>query len=158
MARLGKGLALAITAALLAPGAARTQQPGAAPSEPPEATTTDSTFDMTPAIAAAQSWLGSVDAGRYAESWEASAELFKQTIERPRWEATIVRARGQLGRAESRKLRSANYRRTLPGAPEGEYVVIEFDTRFENRPLTVETVTPVRGRDGAWKVSGYFIR
>ena len=122
------------------------------------ATAQDSNFDVTPAIAAAESWLATVDAGRYADSWEAAADLFKATIERPRWETTIVRARGQLGPMGFRKLRSAHYRRTLPGAPEGEYVVIEFDSRFENRPLTVETVTPMRDKDGAWRVSGYLIR
>jgi hypothetical protein len=37
-------------------------------------------------------------------------------------------------------------------------VVIQFDTRFENRPLSMETVTPMREKDGSWKVSGYFIR
>lgn len=41
---------------------------------------------------------------------------------------------------------------------EGEYVVIQYDTRFENRHLSTEIVTPMRGRDGVWKVSGYIIR
>jgi len=118
----------------------------------------ENTLEVTPAIAAAEAWLRIVDDGRYAESWERSADVFKGTIDRPRWETTVVRARGQLGQGAARKLRSAVYRRNLPGAPEGEYVVIEFDTRFENRPLSVETVTPMRDKDGVWRVSGYFIR
>jgi hypothetical protein len=37
-------------------------------------------------------------------------------------------------------------------------VVIQFDTVFDKRPLSTETVTPMREPDGSWKVSGYLIR
>jgi hypothetical protein len=47
--------------------------------------------------------------------------------------------------------------RTLPGAPDGEYVVIQYATRFEHKPSIIETVTPMLDKDGSWKVSGYFI-
>jgi hypothetical protein len=46
----------------------------------------------------------------------------------------------------------------LPGAPDGEYVVFQFDTQFEHKRAAVETVTPMRDPDGSWRVSGYFIR
>jgi hypothetical protein len=46
----------------------------------------------------------------------------------------------------------------LPGAPDGEYVVIHFHTVFANKADAIETVTPMRGRDGRWRVSGYFVR
>ena len=46
----------------------------------------------------------------------------------------------------------------LPGAPDGEYVVFQFDTQFERKRAAVETVTPMRDPDGSWRVSGYFIR
>jgi hypothetical protein len=36
--------------------------------------------------------------------------------------------------------------------------VIQFATSFENKKTAVETVTPMRDGDGAWRVSGYFIR
>ncbi len=47
---------------------------------------------------------------------------------------------------------------TLPGAPDGEYVVIRYRTEFENKMKAVETVTPMLEADGAWRVSGYYIR
>ncbi len=52
----------------------------------------------------------------------------------------------------------ATFTRTVPGAPDGEYVVIQFDTQFENKAAAVETVTPMREKDGSWRVSGYFIK
>jgi hypothetical protein len=115
-------------------------------------------LDLRPADQAARAWLATVDSGRYGESWESAAELFKQTIPKLRWETTVQAVREPLGVVVGRKVRAMNYARVLPGAPEGEYVVIQFDTRFENRPLSVETVTPMREKDGSWKVSGYFIR
>jgi len=56
-------------------------------------------------------------------------------------------------------LRSAAQPATsLPGAPDGDYVVIQFQTSFANKASAVETITPMRDRDGAYRVSGYFIR
>jgi uncharacterized protein DUF4019 len=114
--------------------------------------------DLVPATAAADEWLRMVDTGRYPESWESSAPSFQQAVDKRQWEVSMQSARAPLGVVLSRKVRSALYTKTLPGAPDGEYVVIQYDTRFENRPLSIETVTPMRGKDGTWRVSGYYIR
>jgi hypothetical protein len=53
---------------------------------------------------------------------------------------------------------SARYSRTLPGAPDGEYVVIQYSSQFANKASAVETVTPMREKDGSWKVSGYYVK
>jgi hypothetical protein len=37
-------------------------------------------------------------------------------------------------------------------------VVIQFNTRFENKAAAIETVTPMHEKDGSWRVSGYFIK
>jgi hypothetical protein len=63
-----------------------------------------------------------------------------------------------MGGLISRKVRSATFTRSLPGVPDGEYVVIKYDTQFEHKDSAVETVTPLLEKDGSWKVSGYFIK
>jgi hypothetical protein len=70
----------------------------------------------------------------------------------------IAATRNPLGKTLSRKLKSASHTKTLPGAPDGEYVVIQYDTRFEHKQSATETITPMLGTDGTWRVSGYFIR
>jgi hypothetical protein len=65
--------------------------------------------------------------------------------------------RGPLGEMRGRKLRQMRYTNGLPKAPPGEYVVILFDTQFGERP-SLETVTPMRDKDGNWRVAGYHIR
>ncbi len=47
---------------------------------------------------------------------------------------------------------------SLPGAPDGNYVVIQFKTTFEHKAQAVETVTPMLENDGVWRVTGYFIK
>jgi hypothetical protein len=124
----------------------------------PFARAADEEIDVKSAMTVAEAWLAGVDAGRYGASWDEAAKLFQDALDRTRWEVTIERVRGPLGVAVARKLRTATYSRTLPNAPAGEYIVIQYDTRFENRPLSTEIVTPMREPDGTWKVSGYIIR
>jgi hypothetical protein len=113
--------------------------------------------DVRPATQAADAWLGLVDAGRYGASWDAAAATFKDAIDRAKWETTVEDVRNKMGGVAKRKLRAARHARNLPNSPEGEYVVIENVTNFENRPLSTETVTLMRQADGSWKVAGYFI-
>lgn len=58
----------------------------------------------------------------------------------------------------SRKVKSARYAESFRGAPDGEYVVVQYETRFKNKKIAMETVTPLLEKDGSWKVSGYYIR
>lgn len=115
-------------------------------------------FDAKPATAAAEGWLQLLDSGRYAESWESAAGLFRDETPKVKWEITVESVRAPLGVVIARKLRSATYSRGLGNLPEGHFYVIQYDTRFENRPLSTEIVTPMRGADGVWKVSAYILR
>ena len=115
-------------------------------------------LDLKPAVAAAESWLATLDSGRFSDTWEESAPIFKDSAPQSKWEPAVQAARQPLGVVIARKVRSMRYVNALPGAPPGHYVIIEFDTHFEKRPLTIETVTPMRTPAGTWKVAGYFIR
>jgi hypothetical protein len=107
---------------------------------------------------AAEQWLALIDAGQYAASWETAATIFKKAVKTAEWTNSLDVARKPLGNLISRKLESARFTKTMPGAPDGEYVVIQFQTSFSNKKSATETVTPMRDTDGKWKVSGYFIR
>jgi opacity protein-like surface antigen len=110
------------------------------------------------AQASAKAWLALVDAASYAESWDQAAAFFKSAVAKPDWEKAVRGARAPLGAIKSRQVKSATFTRTLPGAPDGEYVVILFDTQFAGKAAAVETVTPMREADGSWKVAGYYVR
>jgi len=110
------------------------------------------------ALAAARSWLQEVDAGEYAASWDHAAELFRKAITREGWEKAVAAARSTLGAVQGRTLKSSQYATELPGAPDGEYVVLQFETSFEKKRKGIETVTPMKDPDGVWRVSGYYVR
>ena len=110
------------------------------------------------AQASAQAWLTLTDTGKYAESWQEAAAYFKSALTQSKWVDAVTPVRTPLGKVLSRKLKSANYTKSLPGAPDGEYVVIQYDTSFENKKEAVETIVPMLDKDGKWRVSGYFIK
>ncbi len=110
------------------------------------------------AVATAKAWLALVDEGKYVESWDTAAELFQNAVPKGQWAQQLGGARGPLGKVLKRELRSKAYKTRLPGAPDGEYVVIQFGTSFANKKAAVETITPMLEKDGRWRVSGYFIR
>ena len=110
------------------------------------------------AEAAAKTWLELVDGGSYEASWDQAAKLFQGAITKEQWKQTAGGVRAPLGPVVSRKVKSRKYAEKLPGAPDGKYVVIQFDTVFQNKSSAVETVTPMLDPDGVWRVSGYFVR
>ena len=110
------------------------------------------------ALKAAESWLGLVDVGEYGTSWDESSELFKAAVSKEEWEQALNSARNPLGELVNRTVLATKYATSLPGAPDGEYVVIQFTTRFTNKKSAIETVTPMRDPDGAWRVSGYYVK
>ena len=110
------------------------------------------------AVNASKAWLKLVDEGKYSESWDEAAQYFKNAVPREQWKTSLESVRSPLGKVQSRNLKSKNYTKTLPGAPDGEYVVIQYETSFQNKQHAIETVTPMMDKDGKWKVSGYYIK
>lgn len=107
---------------------------------------------------AAEAWLALVDEGKYGESWDQAAGFFRTAISKDSWGPLVERARAPLGKVKSRTLKAAVYTTSLPGAPDGQYVVMQYVTDFDNKTGAVETVTPTLDKDQTWRVSGYFVR
>ncbi len=107
---------------------------------------------------AAEAWLKLVDEGKYQDSWREAAKLFKGAVTSEHWQQAASGARKPLGKLVSRKVKSRQYIEKIPGGPDGKYVVIQYETVFESKSAAIETVTPMLDPDGAWRVSGYFIR
>jgi hypothetical protein len=113
---------------------------------------------ISKAEASAEVWLPLIDQGKYEESWDAASKVFKAAVAKDKWATQVKGARDPLGPLVSRKLNSARYAEKLPGAPDGKYVIILYDTNFEKKKGAIETVTPMQDPDGSWRVSGYYIK
>ncbi len=118
----------------------------------------DHSKDEKAAVKAAEKWLKLVDAGSFTESWDGAAEYFKGNITKEGWDAALKGILPAMGKKTSRELVSSRYLTRMPGAPDGEYVMIQFKSSFENKAEAIETVTPQKGEDGKWRVCGYFIK
>lgn len=112
----------------------------------------------TAAVAVAKDWLTLVDRERYGEGWDEAAQYFKTALTREKWQQAMRAARKPFGKNISRELKSKHYRTSLPGAPDGEYVVIQFSASFSHKKLALETITPMLEKDGKWRVSGYYMK
>jgi hypothetical protein len=110
------------------------------------------------AAEASGAWLELIDEGKYEDSWETAATYFRNAIGREQWARSLKAVREPLGKVLDRRLVKATYSTSLPGAPDGEYVVIQYETDFEHKKSSIETVTPMMDEDGKWRVSGYYIR
>ena len=117
----------------------------------------DSTNELN-AQKASDAWLSMVDKGEYAESWQNTSSYFKNAIDQDQWQKALNSVRRPLGKLLSRKAISHYYTKTLPGAPDSEYVVIQYESSFQNKASAIETVTPSLEKDGIWRVSGYYIK
>jgi len=103
-------------------------------------------------------WLALTDTAQYESSWDSASTLFKAAVAKEDWEKSLSAVRTPIGALETREMAASKFRSTLPGAPDGEYVVFQFSSSFANKATALETVTAMKDTDGAWRVAGYFIK
>ncbi len=106
----------------------------------------------------AKAWLELIDAEKYDQSQQEAALYVRNLVTKDDWQRSMQGARQPLGKLVSRELKSTRYTTSAPGAPDGQYVIIQYNTSFENKESAVETVTPMLDDDGKWRVSGYYIK
>lgn len=113
--------------------------------------------EASPALQSVMAWLEAVDSGAYVQSWEESAPLFRQQVSKEDWQKALKGVREPLGEVLSREVESLSEHNSLPGAPDGQYVVVRLASSFEHKARATETVTFARVQ-GDWRAVGYFIK
>lgn len=117
----------------------------------------DAVAELPAAQTAITSWLTMPDGHKYGPSWESASAQLKKTITRIDWEQSLSQSRGALGALKSRTLKMLTYTTTIPGLPDGDFVIIQYSSSFENKSETKETVTVIKEPDQVWRVLGYYI-
>ena len=103
-------------------------------------------------------FLGYLDHGRFADSYAYTGMLIRAQLDQAAFAKQMEeKVRAGVGALLSRELINATYATTLPGAPEGQYVVLNYGSSFANRQQAEETVTLAFAK-GYWRVSGYYIK
>ncbi len=98
-----------------------------------------------------------VDGGKYAESWQSSARLMQETIAQNDWVEKLGKARNLSGELVQRVRKSASYSTEAMDSPEGEYIMLIYESDFQKVGQVSEYVTVMLEGD-EWKVAGYFIQ
>lgn len=113
--------------------------------------------DTQKATEAAKSWLALIDQNNYAQSWKEAGALFQSHVTEAQWESAARAARSPMGALVARNVAGVNLATTLPGAPDGQYAVVTFDTKFANKAAAVETMAMAMD-GGIWRAVGYHVR
>ena len=104
---------------------------------------------------AAQKWLEMIDSGNYKQAWSSAHGFLHGTMPEDKWVKETTKARNKLGAVIERTLTSSKYMTKLPfpGAPEGEYVISTFETKFKKKGRRIQTVIVAKTDDGIWQVT-----
>jgi len=110
------------------------------------------------AAAAVEAFLHRVDTDKFAESWQIAASMLKEKVPEQLWVEKLGEIRAVAGPLLERTEESMTYSTSAKDSPEGEYIVVTFDTSFDRKKDASEIVTVTLDTDGDWRVAGYFIR
>lgn len=103
---------------------------------------------------AAHAWLLLLDRKDWGSAWDASSGMFRQAVPLSNWMDAVPKVREPFGPLVERQPVEAVYRTTLPGRPDGHYVTVLFNSKFDKQVVR-EVVTTMREPDGRWRVTGY---
>jgi hypothetical protein len=103
-----------------------------------------------------------IDQGKAGELWDGATPATRRRVPRTDFTSQIARSRASLGAPRLRTWVAVN-RQVVADADadtSGQYVSIEFETRFTNKPEGTlrELVSFHLDRDRIWRFSGYVLR
>lgn len=116
------------------------------------------TANLAAGTEAGRAWLILLDKNDFGSAWEKASVLVREHVTKANFINNAEQVRKRLGKLISRELVISQYKTSLPGAPEGEYVILRFESNFEHKKKITEMVTPQKDPDGIWRVAGYYVR
>ena len=105
---------------------------------------------------AADESLTLLDQDDYFGAWESSALIFKEVVSRDAWNSQMEGVRKKFGKAKTRTRTNAIVQKDPSNHPPGEYIMLNFDTGFEQDDAT-ETLVLFK-EDNQWRLAGYFTK
>jgi hypothetical protein len=114
--------------------------------------------EVAAARSAAAQFLAETDRGSHGAAWDLAGAAFRSGVGRNGWQSAAEQVLKPLGALQQREPAGTRATRALPGAPDGEYLLLEYRSRFAQKAAAVETVVMQKEPDGQWRVVGFFIR
>lgn len=101
-----------------------------------------SATSLQPANYGAQAiaYLELLDQSNFQDAWSEMSPLYCAMNVQTQWQQRISAIRQAYGPIKSRELRRTSYRTSFRNAPDGEYIIMQFDSAFEYKFKGIETV------------------
>ena len=149
-------LTVALGAQAQAPVAPAPAPAAAPPTEPPKEQPT--LRDDRDSIDAGMKWLALIDGGNAGAAWDLASKQLKSAVTRAKFIEGMRDARKSLGKLETRTAERFARSHQLPGAPEGDYAIVDYTARFaQGKKLQERLVWSIEEGD-IWRVAGYEYR
>ncbi|MBM4181942.1 MAG: DUF4019 domain-containing protein [Betaproteobacteria bacterium] len=105
----------------------------------------------------ARTWLVHIEKGQMKKAWEAGNSYFKKVLPLEDW-LKGLHAVAALGPVQTRTLTSVTFASKMPGSVDGQYALLHYETSFQHKDRTTETVILKRDDDQAWRGVGYLVK
>ena len=112
--------------------------------------------DLSQSESVALEWLKNIDAGDYKKSWNQGSSVFQSAISEAEWVKYLDEMRKPFGKESSRKLMDQRTAKDPKGLPQGDYMVLVYETSFSGGKKGVELLTLI-STDQGWKILTYQI-
>jgi len=110
------------------------------------------------ASVAATEFLSLVDADKFPSSYELCATLLKEKVSQQDWVNQLSKTRALAGQLVSRAQQDMTYSTTAKDSPDGEYILIVYESKYQRKSDAQEIITVMLDKDSTWRVAGYFIK
>lgn len=110
------------------------------------------------ASVAAMDFLQLIDNGEFETARKEGAELLKQKVTLNGWIAKLDGVQTTLGSVIDREQIDVSYSTTAKDSPDGEYVMLTFNSKYKRKIDVKETIIVMLDKNRGWRVAGYFFK
>lgn len=104
-----------------------------------------------------KNWLAIIDKGEMEHAYQIASDFFKKAISQAEFAEGMTMVLKPLGGIKNREVKDILYSTQMEALPDGEYVLVQYNSSFENKKKAVETLSLMK-ENNKWKVSGYHIK
>lgn len=119
--------------------------------------TSGTVAQQTEVFTAARSIVKAMDRREFDQVWENSSQILKDSTFKAVFTRLLSATRGELGQPAPRGAPRIGFSRKIDaGLPEGDYSVVEVDTKFSRKTVTEKVI--LARESGQWRLAGYFMQ
>ena len=101
------------------------------------------------------SWLNNINHTKYENAYELLSKEVKVMVEKEHWISLINELMLEFGNLESRTVKQKYFQSQIEGMEDGFYVVIEYDSQYENTKDHTEHLLLKQNDKAKWEVANY---